>query len=283
MKVFAESILKQELVSAVPVHGGDINSCYRLQTKDGDYFLKLNDAEKFPSMFQKEAAGLHALGTFGKIAVPQVLQHGRWQQQQFLLLQWIHSVAPQKDFWHSFGRALANMHKQPGEYFGWEQDNYIGSLVQTNTIKNNWHSFFVQCRLMPMLQLLAGAGKFSPQENKKALEFCNNLSPVFPEEPPALLHGDLWSGNFMAGPGGLATVYDPAVYYGHREMDIGMTKLFGGFHPDFYLAYQEIYPLAAGWEHRLPLAQLYPILVHAVLFGGHYILRAKEIMQGGSF
>lgn len=283
MKAFAQSILKQDLVSAVPVHGGDINTCYRLHTTAGVYFLKLNDAAKFPRMFAKEAAGLNALRNKGKIATPQILQHGHWQQQQFLLLQWIESAAPPKNFWQSFGHALANMHKQSAEYFGWEDDNYIGSLIQTNAKKNNWHHFFVECRVLPMLQRLADAGKFTLQEYKNATECCNRLSAVFPDEPPALLHGDLWSGNFMCGPGGHAIVYDPAVYYGHREMDIGMTKLFGGFHTDFYGAYQEIYPLEAGWERRLPLLQLYPVLVHAVLFGGSYVGRAKEIMKRGRF
>jgi fructosamine-3-kinase len=215
----------------------------------------------------------------GNIQVPLVLQQGLWQQQQFFLLQWIDSAATSKDFWQSFGHSLAAMHRNTADFFGWKEDNYIGTLFQTNTKQISWDQFFIQSRIKPMLQLLADTGKFSEDEYNNALAFCNTCSGVFPKEPPALLHGDLWRGNFMANKDGEAVLYDPAVYYGHREMDIGMTKLFGGFPAEFYTAYQQVYPLATGWEQRLPLAQLYPVLVHAVLFGGHYILQAKDIMQ----
>jgi fructosamine-3-kinase len=279
MKAFSENILQEELISAVAVHGGDINNSYRLETKDNVYFLKLNDAAKFPGMFEKEAAGLKVLKETGKMAVPAVIKYGLWQEQQFLLLKWIESAALQNHFWPAFGQALANMHRQTAEYFGWGEDNYIGNQVQINTKKNDWHSFYVECRIMPLLQILAKAGKFSVEDFNAAGAFCNKIAGLFPEEPPALLHGDLWKGNIMSGETGNAIVFDSAVYYGHREMDIGMTRLFGGFPEAFYTAYMETYPLADGWEHRIHLTQLYPVLVHAVLFGGHYILQAKEIMQ----
>lgn len=279
LKSFALEILQQELVSSNAVHGGDINSCFRLETDDAVYFLKLNDGGKFPGMFKNEADGLHALKEIGRMNVPDVLRQGGWQQQQFLLLQWIDSAAVKKDFWQSFGHALADMHRQSAESFGWKEDNYIGSLVQKNAMHKDWHSFFVQCRIMPMVQRLADSNKISQQEYQQAMNFCDSITKIFPEEPPALLHGDLWSGNFMSGSDGHAIIYDPAVYYGHREMDIGMTGLFGGFPAEFYTAYQQGYPLTNDWQQRLPIAQLYPVLVHAVLFGGHYIARAKQIMQ----
>ena len=108
--------------------------------------------------------------------------------------------------------------------------------------------------------------------------FCKQLNHLFPSEPPSLLHGDLWSGNYMISSAGYAAIYDPAVYFGHREMDIGMTKLFGGFEQRFYSAYQEAYPMEKNWMQRLPLTQLYPLLVHAVLFGGHYVSSSREII-----
>jgi fructosamine-3-kinase len=126
---------------------------------------------------------------------------------------------------------------------------------------------------------LFDAGDLSATDIRDADLFCNNIRTIFPGEPPSLLHGDLWAGNYMITSTGYAAVFDPAVYCGHREMDIGMTKLFGGFDQRFYDAYNETYPLEKGWENRLPITQLYPLLVHAVLFGGHYISEVKHVFS----
>jgi len=132
---------------------------------------------------------------------------------------------------------------------------------------------------MRLVMQLFNSNAFSKKDVTAAEKLCEKLNEVLPLEPPALLHGDLWSGNFMVTANGYAAIFDPAVYYGHREMDIGMTKLFGGFDQPFYDAYEEVYPLEKGWKQRLQLAQLYPILVHAILFGGHYIDKAKTILK----
>ena len=132
---------------------------------------------------------------------------------------------------------------------------------------------------MPLVQKLFDGNIFSKKEAEIALHACDKLGELFPAEPPALLHGDLWSGNFMVTQTGVAAIFDPAVYCGHREMDLGMTKLFGGFDQRFYNAYNATYPLEAGWQQRLQLTQLYPLLVHALLFGGHYVASAKEILS----
>jgi len=129
---------------------------------------------------------------------------------------------------------------------------------------------------------LFDAGDLSAKDIRDADLFCNNLRIIFPAEPPSLLHGDLWAGNYMIISTGYAAIFDPAVYCGHREMDIGMTKLFGGFDQRFYEAYNETNPLEKGWENRLPVTQLYPLLVHAVLFGGHYIESVKNILKAFS-
>ena len=189
------------------------------------------------------------------------------------------SGKPKKDFWGKFGAGLALMHLKKQPYFGWKDDNYIGSLHQSNTKQQSWHLFYTECRIMPLIKILFDTGGFSKSDLNIAETFCKQLNTVFPQEPPALLHGDLWSGNFMITASGNAAIYDPAVYYGHREMDIGMTKLFGGFDQRFYDAYNEMYPMKNGWQQRLSISQLYPLLVHAVLFGGEYVRRTKEIMQ----
>lgn len=262
------------------VHGGDINLAYCLYAGDGKYFLKLNDALLYPAMFEKEAKALKALADqAGLISVPQVIKHGLAGNEQYLLLEWIDKGKPVKDSMERFGRAMANMHQKAAPYFGWEEHNFIGSLPQENTIHDSWYSFYKECRIMALVQVLFNTGAFSKQDIAVAEALCGKISQRFPQEIPSLLHGDLWAGNFMITSSGDAAIFDPAVYYGHREMDIGMTKLFGGFDQRFYDGYNSIYPLEKHWLERLPLTQLYPVLVHAILFGGHYISTAREIMK----
>lgn len=262
------------------VHGGDINRSYCLYNGDVKYFLKVNDATLYPGMFGKEAKGLEALTkNIATIKIPQVIKYGLAGQEQYLLLEWIETGKPGKDSMERFGSAMASMHQRAQPYFGWEEDNYIGSLQQDNTKSVSWYLFYTEYRIMPLVRLLFNTVVFSKQDISVAELFCKKINQLFPQEPPALLHGDLWAGNFMMTSTGDAAIYDPAVYYGHREMDIGMTKLFGGFDQRFYDAYNSVYPLEKDWLLRLPLTQLYPLLVHAVLFGGHYVGASREIMK----
>lgn len=261
------------------VHGGDINSSYCLFTRTEKYFLKVNDKNRYPLMFAKEANGLDKLRELCTLKIPQVIKQGICNDQQYLLLEWLEKGSPKEDSWENFGKGLATMHKQPQEYFGLNEDNYIGSLSQNNDPHNDWYSFYTECRIKPFVKNLFDTGDFSATDMHAADLFCNNLKTFLPIEPPALLHGDLWAGNYMITFSGYAAIFDPAVYNGHREMDIGMTKLFGGFDERFYEAYNETYPLEKGWEERLPITQLYPLLVHAVLFGGHYIAEVKHIFS----
>lgn len=262
------------------VHGGDINQAYCLYTVGAKYFLKVNDALQYPAMFEKEAKGLEVLSkNVTTIRIPQVIKYGSAGQDQYLLLEWIETGKPGKTSMEEFGSAMANMHQKPESYFGWEEDNYIGSLQQSNTKYDSWGLFYAECRIIPLVQLLFNTGVFSKYDVAATELFCKKLNHLFPQEPSSLLHGDLWAGNFMITSTGDAAIYDPAIYYGHREMDIGMTKLFGGFDQRFYDAYNSVYPLEKNWLQRLPLSQLYPLLVHAVLFGGHYVSDAREIVK----
>ncbi|HEU4861330.1 MAG TPA: fructosamine kinase family protein [Chitinophagaceae bacterium] len=259
------------------VHGGDINKAYCLFTSQEKYFLKINDSINYPGMFQKEANGLDLLRTHCTLIVPKVFKTGESGRHQYLLLEWLENSTPLKNMWEDFGSGLAMMHKQPQSRFGLNEDNYIGSLKQNNTSHNEWHSFYSECRIMPLVKTLFDSGSFSSKDINNAASFCKNLKEIFPAEAPSLLHGDLWGGNFMIASPGKAAIVDPAVYFGHREMDIGMTKLFGGFDQRFYEAYNEVYPLENHWRQRMSYTQLYPLLVHAVLFGGHYIAATKNI------
>lgn len=261
------------------VHGGDINEAWCLFTSAEKYFLKVNDRNRYPAMFEKEAIGLDMLRQYCPLIIPKVIKAGERGELQYLVLEWLEKGAPQKNIWERFGEGLAMMHKMPQAYFGLNEDNYIGSLAQINTSHKEWHSFHSECRIMPLVKRLFDTGDYSSADFKDANAFCNNLRDIFPSEPPSLLHGDLWGGNYLITSTGYAAIFDPAVYFGHREMDIGMTRLFGGFDPRFYRAYDEVYPLAKGWEKRLAVTQLYPLLVHAVLFRGHYISKSKEIIK----
>ncbi len=264
------------------MHGGDINLSYCLFTATGKYFLKVNDKNRYPLMFTKEANGLDKLRELCTLKIPQVIKHGICNDQQYLLLEWLEKGVPQKDMWENLGKGLAMMHKQPQEYFGLDEDNYIGSLDQNNDPHDEWHFFYSECRIKPLVKKLFDAGDLSSTDIRDMDLFCNNLKTILPSESPSLLHGDLWAGNYMIISSGYAAIFDSAVYYGHREMDIGMTKLFGGFDQRFYEAYNETNPLEKRWENRLPITQLYPLLVHAVLFGGYYIDSVKNIFKAFS-
>ena len=262
-----------------PVQGGDINRSFCLFGDDGKYFLKVNDANRHPGMFEKEATGLRALNVNGPIKVPIVIQAGISDREQYLLMEWIETGKPKKDFWETFGAGLAQLHKKEQHYFGWEADNYVGSLIQHNQSFKDWPRFFAECRIIPLVKRLFDAGDIADQDVVAAEAICKKLDQLFPSEPPSLLHGDLWNGNFMSSLNGEPVLFDPAVYNGHREMDLGMTKLFGGFDARFYDAYREVYPLENRWEQRLPVTELYPLLVHAILFGGYYVERIRDTLK----
>lgn len=271
-----------ELQQASPVHGGDINQAYALDTNKGRFFLKLNDAQRFPAMFVVEANGLQALEKNFPLKVPSVVAHGEADNQQYLLLEWLQPASYTNQSWKAFGRALAQLHCTTHQQFGWHEAGYLGSIPVANEWKESWTDFYTTNRLLPLVKRLQDQKAFSVKDVQQAEAFYRTLNSRMPAEPPALLHGDLWSGNASAVlVDGKATIaiYDPATYYGHREIDVALTRLFGGFPSTFYDAYNETYPLQSGWQQRLPLFQLSHLLLHAVLFGGGYVGRCKEIMK----
>jgi fructosamine-3-kinase len=175
--------------------------------------------------------------------------------------------------------SLAKLHEVKSDQYGLDHDNYIGSLAQSNTKHPDWKSFFITERIQPQLKLAMEKGLIDMEMIKQFESFFDHFDDLIPEEPPALLHGDLWNGNYLVSNSGKAALIDPAVYFGHREMDLAMTKLFGGFDAEFYQAYNEKFPLKKGWEKRIPIHNLYPLLVHVNLFGSGYVSQIKLILN----
>ena len=261
------------------IGGGSINAAYSLRYEGKDFFLKYNQAKRFPKMFELEAKGLNVLASCNKIRLPEVIGTGESGQTAFLLLEQIVTGFPDNSFWEFFGEALAGLHRETNENYGLDHHNYIGSLPQSNAPAVSWSDFFISQRLKPQLKLAAGKGMLNSKTLNDFEKLFVKLPKLFPKEAPALLHGDLWSGNFLCDSNGKPVLIDPAVYYGHREMDLAMSKLFGGFNPRFYEAYHAAYPLETAWKERIDLCNLYPLLVHVNLFGGGYVGQLQSSLR----
>src|SRR5690554_5649469 len=261
------------------VFGGSINHSYKVQTKNYDYFVKSNTSSSFPQMFEKEALGLKLLNSTKAIKIPRVLAYGTADDTAYLILEFIDSSVENSNFWENFGRQLAKLHQFSADYFGLDHDNYIGSLPQMNKKVDNWADFFIEQRLQAQLKLAIDSNRVESALLKDFDHLFSKIAAYLPMENPSLLHGDLWSGNFMIDAQSSAVIMDPAVYFGHREMDIAMSSLFGGFHRHFYHAYNECFPMEVGWEERLDICNLYPLLVHLNLFGGGYLNSIKSILR----
>ena len=269
------SALKEvKLMKVVAVGGGSINAAYKLETDSGIFFLKENKGN-FPGMFEAEAKGLKILREGNSFVVPDVIFCKSENGNSFLILEWLEKGI--QDSWLDAGKKLGRLHKNFSGTFGLNHDNYIGSLSQSNRQHHSWEDFFSQERILPQIKLAADAGKINSAICNSAERFCKNISEIFPEEKPSLLHGDLWSGNFFFSESGPA-IFDPAIYYGHREMDLAMTKLFGGFDAEFYSGYEEEFPLEKNWKQRTDFCNLYPLLVHVNLFGRGYVNDVKSIL-----
>jgi fructosamine-3-kinase len=285
LKISVESSLSNRFEKSVkisessPVGGGCINKAYSLNTNLGRFFIKYNSAVLYPGMFEKEAAGLKLLSETKTIEIPIVISAVESDNYSFLLLQFIENATPGKHFWNDFGTKMADLHGNTSDYFGLENDNYIGSLIQNNKPHPDFISFFISQRLEPQLKEAYNIGTFSQSETRFFDSLFNNLHNIIPIEKPALIHGDLWNRNFMVTAAGSPCLIDPAVYYSHREADIAMTQLFGGFQPEFYQAYNRAWPMEKEWQKRMDIFNLYPLLVHVNLFGGGYANQVLQIIR----
>lgn len=271
-----EAHLDDTIVSGQSVAGGDINQAQKLTLGSGrTAFLKWNETAP-EGMFDTEAQGLEMLQTADtNLFIPRVLA----LSDNYLLLEWVDEGNGDENASFEFGIQLARLHQKSQPTFGLGHDNYIGKLRQSNTKHSNWPDFFALERIEPQIKLGIETNKLTRSILFKVEQLYKKLGALFPQEQPALLHGDLWSGNYMFTKLGRTSIYDPAVYYGHREMDIAMTRLFGGFSENFYEGYNSEFPLEDGIESRVNLCNLYPVLVHANLFGGSYCRQAEHIIN----
>ena len=258
-----------ELLEYQNIRGGCINHAAKLITRQGTYFIKWNSG--LVDMFEKELKGLQLLAHSKKVNIPKVFQAGEVDGKGYLLMEFIENGRESKLYWQSLGRSLAQLHQISNDQFGLNHDNYIGRLPQVNKRSPDWKSFFVDQRLLPQIEMAQKKALLDHITIKNFELLFNELGSLIPEEKPSLLHGDLWSGNIYCSKEEKPYLIDPAVYYGHREAELAFTTMFGGFDQLFYDSYNESFPLTRGFEQRIELFNLYPLLVHLNLFGSSYL------------
>lgn len=267
------------IVETQYVAGGSINETYKISTTCGIFFLKYNSASKYPEMFTKEKAALEFLSKTNTVIVPEVLTSETFGNCSFLLLKYETPSQLSKNYWSVFARQLSSLHQITAQNFGLDHDNYIGALPQINTYMDSYCDFFISCRLNPLLKSAVDKDLLTQKDILKFENLYKLLPEILPVERPSLVHGDLWSGNLIVNHKGMPCVVDPAIHYGHRESDIAMTRLFGGFPSAFYSTYHSCLPMEKGWEERIPIHQLYPLLVHVNLFGMSYASQLRNIVK----
>ncbi len=260
------------------IGGGSINNTYKITTDNESYFVKTNTTKVFKNGFKEEVSGLRFLETQHTL-IPEIIIKGTHKESIYLVLEWIEPGIKTTNFWNNFAEQLARLHQNKGNQFGLEYTNFMGQLLQENTFSNNFSDFFIESRLLPQIKLAFNNNLLQATHIDQFENLYKDLSTIFPIEKPCKIHGDLWSGNFICNFTGKAVFIDPAVYYGHREVDLAMSLLFGGFSQEFYSSYQEIYPLEKGFLNRKDIYNLYPLLIHLNLFGTSYLKSIESIIS----
>jgi fructosamine-3-kinase len=267
-----ERALGSAVASASAVAGGDINAALRVQLQDGRRLFVKTQARPLPEMFAHEASGLAWLAQPAVLRIPQVLASSDDPACAFLALEWIEPGRARADHGERLGRGLAALHRAGSPGFGLAHDNYLATLAQLNQPLPRWPEFYAERRLRPLLERALARGSAGARLQAGVERVIARIEALCgPDEPPARLHGDLWGGNALCDQAGEPVLIDPAVYGGHREVDLAMMRLFGGFPERAFDAYDEAFPLAPGHQERVPLYQLYPLLAHVNLFGAGYV------------
>ncbi len=269
----AARLLREAPARARPLAGGDVCLAFRIELRSGRALFAKSPRTPQPGMLACEAEGLRWLAEAGALRVPEVVGMAEAEDgaPALLILKWIESGVAGPGFEAALGRGLAALHAAGAPAFGFVRDNWIGPLPQPNRARPTWPRFYAEQRLAPLLARARAERRLAPAVAARAERLLARMEQlVGPAEPPARLHGDLWRGNVLADDAGAPVLVDPAVYGGHREVDLAMMRLFGGFGADCFRAYARAAPLADGHEARVALYQLYPLLVHVSLFGVSY-------------
>ena len=276
-----EAHLGSAILAASAVGGGCISHATRIRTVRGEWLVKWGRGE-VGRTFTAEAAGLEVLHRAASpliIPKPVLWDAATDDQAGFILMAWIESGGRGAEFWEAFGRGLSDLHRFKSDRFGFQIDNYIGRLPQRNDWEDSWPEFFRSRRIEPQVALAVDRGRWDSSWSEPLDRLYGRLSDLLPPDPePSILHGDLWSGNFMVDSKGRPVLVDPASYFGHREADLAMTELFGGFDQRFYAAYKEAWPLDSGYEERRDLYNLYHLINHLNHFGGGYAGSVESIL-----
>ncbi len=269
---------KFQIQNRQSVGGGCINQGYAIASRQQTYFIKLNRAAD-AEMFEAEAEGLQQMWDTHTIRVPRPICWGAEGESAYIVLEWLDLNGRGSDRAAAeMGRQLAAMHRQSlGTQFGWDMNNTIGSTPQMNPWTSNWAEFWTTHRIGYQLQLAQRKGGHFTHSDRLLAAIPEILADHHPQ--PSLVHGDLWGGNAAVTATGEPVIFDPATYYGDREVDIAMTELFGGFSSAFYQGYNEVWPLEPGYQKRKTLYNLYHILNHFNLFGGSYAAQANRMIQ----
>jgi fructosamine-3-kinase len=263
------------------VAGGDINDAYEARWPGGDRLFIKTRKGLAGDAYRTEADGLRWLAEARALRIPKVVaQSGPEDAVAFLALEHMARTAPALDHDDRLGDGLAALHAAGAPGFGYIHDNWIGSLPQSNRTRETWSAFYAEARVLPLVRRAVDDGRAPASWAALAERLAARLPELAgPAEAPARLHGDLWSGNVITDSRGQPVLIDPAVYGGHREVDLAMLALFGGLSPRVVAAYEARTPLAAGWKARTRLWQIYPLLVHTVLFRGSYVDAAEAAMR----
>lgn len=274
-----ENGLSTEISEIRSISGGSINQAFLIRTLSRPYFLKYNTSSAHPNMFSSEYKGLELMASAKTIRIPTPIHAYEGEEYSCIMMEYIEQKNYAPNFWKHLAEDLAALHTHSSPSFGLDFHNYMGSLSQSNTQHSGFVDFFIAERLEPQIRLAHNSGYLNTKHLKQSEHLYQELESIFPNEKPALVHGDLWSGNFMSDEEGNPVIMDPATYYGHREVDIAMTTMFGGFDAEFYQYYQQYLPMEKGWEQRLPFYNLYPILIHINLFGNSYVGSFERIIK----